>query len=259
MSRGRLTIVGTGIQCGPQTTAEALHALETADRVFFLVANPVADHWIRRLNPSAESLANCYRPGESRRRAYRAMESRVLRAARNGGHICVAFYGHPGVFVRPSHGIVRRASEEGIPARLCPGVSAEDCLFADLDVDPAAHGCQSFEATDFLVHHRRFDPRCALILWQIGVIGHQIVPPGAHSLGGLQILAEELARWYPASHEVVIYEASELPMGGPRVDRIPLTDLRGAEATMKSTLYVSPRSDDGPDSDMVERLQAAIE
>ncbi|MEM9557209.1 MAG: SAM-dependent methyltransferase [Acidobacteriota bacterium] len=259
MSHGRLTIVGTGILCGPQTTAEARHALETADRVFFLTSNPVADHWVRQLNPSAESLSDCYRPGELRHRAYRTMERRVLQAVRGGCHVCVAFYGHPGIFVRPSHEILRRAGEEGIPARLCPGVSAEDCLFADLDVDPAARGRQSFEATDFLVQHRRFDPRSALILWQIGVVGHEVVPLGAHKLGGLRVLADELTRWYPGSHEVVIYEAADLPIGGPRIDRIQLADLGEANVTMKSTLFVPPCSDGDPDSEMVERLRAAIE
>jgi hypothetical protein len=43
---------------------------------------------------------------------------------------------------------------------MLPAISAEDCLFADLGVDPADHGCPSYEATDFLVHgaaHRSCD------------------------------------------------------------------------------------------------------
>jgi hypothetical protein len=34
---------------------------------------------------------------------------------------------------------------------MLPAVSAEDCLFADLGVDPGAAGCQSHEAADFLI------------------------------------------------------------------------------------------------------------
>ena len=51
------------------------------------------------------------------------------------------------------------------------GISAEDCLFADLGFDPASTGCLTFEATDFLIHNRRVDPTCLVILWQIGVVG----------------------------------------------------------------------------------------
>ncbi len=258
MSGGRLTIVGTGIQCGPQTTAEARHALQTAGKVFYLVANVVAARWIHHLNPAAESLADCYRSGEPRRRAYQEMEDRVLDAVRGGLQVCVAFYGHPGIFVRPSHGMLRRAAEEGIPARLCPGVSAEDCLFVDLDVDPAANGCQSFEATDFLLHRRRCDPRSALILWQVGGIGHQIVPQGKYDLAGLQLLTEELLRLYPEQHELVIYEAAELPLGGPRIDRVSLAGLPAARATTRSTLYVPPLPSGEPDPEMVALLERCL-
>ena len=39
---------------------------------------------------------------------------------------------HPGVYVAPSHETVLRARAEGYPARMLPGISSEDCLFADL-------------------------------------------------------------------------------------------------------------------------------
>ena len=54
---------------------------------------------------------------------------------------------------------------------MLPGISAEDCLFADLGVDPAEAGCQSYEATRFLERRPAIEPRAALILWQIGVVG----------------------------------------------------------------------------------------
>jgi len=31
---------------------------------------------------------------------------------------------------------------------MLPGISAEDCLVADLGIDPASSGCQSYEAND---------------------------------------------------------------------------------------------------------------
>jgi len=249
-----LTIVGTGIQCGPQTTSEAKHALITAEKVFYLMPNAAAGGWIHSLNPQAESLTDCYKVGESRYRAYHEMENRVLEAVRGGQKVCVAYYGHPGIFVRPARGMLRRAIKEGFSARLSPGISAEDCLFVDLEFDPAASGCQSFEATDFLLHRRRFDPRSALVLWQVGVIGHQNVPARDHDLFGLRVLSEELIPSYSEDHEVAIYEAAELPIGGSRIERCPLSSLPQARVTMRSTLYVPALPTGEPDPAMAARL-----
>src|SRR5438132_13458000 len=42
---------------------------------------------------------------------------------------------------------------------------------ASRDVDPAVGGCQSYEATDFLLNGPIIDPSSQLILWQIGTLG----------------------------------------------------------------------------------------
>ena len=60
-----------------------------------------------------------------------------------------------------------QARAEGFNARMLPGISAEDCLFANLGADPGTHGCQSFEATSFLLRKPKFDTLTHLILWQI--------------------------------------------------------------------------------------------
>jgi hypothetical protein len=176
---GSLTVVGTGIRAGLDTTAEARLHIERGDPLLYLVNDPVTEGWLRRLNPGAATLADAYRDGAPRLDAYREMADRILAAVRAGGAVCVAFYGHPGIFVRPGHEAVRRAAAEGYPARMVPGVSAEDWLFADLGVDPADRGCQSFEATDFLLYRRRFDPRSALVLWQVGGTGDRDFRPTA--------------------------------------------------------------------------------
>src|SRR3546814_9339226 len=77
---------------------------------------------------------------------------------RAGKQVCAVFYGHPGVFADVPHRVVRRAREEGIPARMELGISAEACLYADLNMDPAQRGVPSLEATHFPVHDRTPDP-----------------------------------------------------------------------------------------------------
>jgi uncharacterized protein YabN with tetrapyrrole methylase and pyrophosphatase domain len=250
-----LTVVGTGYLIAGQTTPESLAAIGSADKLLYLVADPATRLWLDGLNPTAESLYDAYAEGRPRRDSYREMVERILAPVRRGLAVCAAFYGHPGVFVQPSHEAIRRAREEGYPARMLPGVSAEDCLFADLGVDPARDGCQSFEASDFLVRRRRFDPTSALVLWQVGAIGvSTFLPRAVWSDRGLPVLVEVLGEHYPAAHEVVLYTASGLPVCEPAIERLPLADLARARVPITATLYVPPRERAPIDPEMASRL-----
>jgi hypothetical protein len=254
--RGSLTIVGTGIQVNMQTTPEARAAIKQAEQVLYLVANRPTGYWISQLNPTAESLEHLYEPGKNRFVAYQAIIDRILMYVHKDLRVCVVFYGHPGVFVYSSHEAIRHAREAGFSARMLPGISAEDCLFADLCVDAGISGHQSFEATDFLVYQRRFDPHSALILWQAGAIGN-LTHQRRYEQRGLDVLLEVLQQHYALDHEVVIYEAAAYPISEPRIERIALAGLVGARVTPVSTLYVPPRAAPAPDSVMLERLGIA--
>ena len=95
----------------------------------------------------------------------------MLKEVRAGSKVVGVFYGHPGVFVFPSHRAIAIARQEGYQARMLPGISAEDCLYADLGIDPGITGCHMYEATDFLLHEKPVDKTGHLILWQVGVVG----------------------------------------------------------------------------------------
>jgi hypothetical protein len=131
-------------------------------------------------------------------------------------------------------------------------------LFADLGVDPGATGCQSYEATDFLIRQRKIDTSAALVLWQVGVVGNlTFVPEGDSSR--LPVLVDCLCTLYPSEHEVVLYEASPFPGFGPIVERLPLADVAAAKASPASTLYVPPLSARPVDHEMVSRLGLGTE
>jgi hypothetical protein len=251
---GSLTIVGTGIQAAGQMTIEARTCMEQAGKLLYLVADPVTTRYIERLNATAESLDSSYGPGKDRFVSYVEMVERIMTEVRKGLDVCVAFYGHPGVFVYPSHVAVRLARDEGFDARMLPGVSAEDCLFADLGIDPSLCGCQSFEATDFLLHSRRFDPFSSLILWQVGVIGDLSFQPDGYDTSGLRVLSEYLEPHYGADHPVFIYEASHYPIFDPVIDRVTIGELVEVVATPISTLYVPPKGTAPIDREMLRRL-----
>jgi len=253
VSSGSLTVVGTGIRLGSHLTREARLLLESADVVLSVVAEPGMQAVLEELNPETRSLHDLYELGESRAEAYEAMAEEVLRHVREGKKVVAAFYGHPGVFVAPSHEAVRMARAEGYKATMLPGISAEDCLFADLGVDPARFGCQSYEATDFLVHRRRIDPTAVLVLWQIGTVG-SVVASATTRPTGLPVLVEALLEHYPTEHEVTVYEASPYPGFDPLVRTVGLGELSAERVTALSTLYVPPREKAALDLTMLDRL-----
>ncbi|MCB1033046.1 MAG: hypothetical protein KDD47_04340 [Acidobacteria bacterium] len=253
---GTLVVVGTGIASVAHTTLEAKGHMEQSDKLLYVVTDPVAKAWLHRLNPSAESLSDCYQDGRHRRQAYRCMTDRILSwVRREGVTVCAAFYGHPGVFVDCSHAAVAQAREEGFEARMLPGVSAEDCLFADLGFDPAKRVCQTFEATDFLLRRPRFDPGSHLVIWQIGVIGDPTFSAtGTYRPGGLGILRDVLLEDYPEDHETVVYVASQYATAKPLILPTPLGQLGEEEPPGIATLYVAPHGPRPTDPEMVRRL-----
>lgn len=240
MPRGSLIVVGTGIKVGAHCTAEARAAIEHSDVVYSVAGDAIADGWLERLNPRTVSLHRLYGGGRTRQETYEAMTDEIVAAVLGGNDVCAVFYGHPGVFVHPSHAAVRRIRDTGRDARILPGVSAEDCLFADLGVDPGQLGCQSYEATDFLIHARRFDPSAMLILWQIAVVGDRTLRAFDSDPRRLRVLADVLMEDYPPEHVVVVYEAASLPVGKPGIQRVRLSELHDARVTQESTLYVPP-------------------
>jgi hypothetical protein len=239
--RGSLVVVGTGIRTVGQMTVEALAWIRIADVVAYLVADPIGEDVIRHLNPAgAISLRGYYGEGLHRKQSYDAMIQHILGCVRAGKRTCAAFYGHPGVFAYPSHESVRQARREGYLAFMLPGISAEDCLFADLNVDPAVNGCQSFEATDFLLHDRIVDTSSQLVLWQVGVLGDWTYRHEGYDLKAFPLLVSRLTTLYGPWHECTLYEAAILPGLPPVITRIPLAHLTAQYVNAGTTMYVPP-------------------
>jgi uncharacterized protein YabN with tetrapyrrole methylase and pyrophosphatase domain len=246
---GSLTVVGTGIRTVGQLTTEAIACMQGADELIHLVGDPVAEAVIRRLAPGREiSLNGFYAEGKQRIESYNEMVEFILSRVRHGANVCAAFYGHPGVFAHPSHESIRRARAEGFSARMLPGISAEDCLIADLGIDPAVNGCQSYEATDFLMNERNIDPSSQLILWQAGALGDWTYHRNAYDLKALPLLVDKLLTLYPPDHEVVIYEGAIFPNCASVINPVPLSDLASEHLSAATTLYLAPAKPTALDS-----------
>lgn len=253
---GSLVVVGTGIGAA-RLTAEGRAAIEGADEVLHLIPDPVSARLVEQLNPRSRSLGDCYVEGEHRRAAYARMVEAILDPVRRGARVCAAFYGHPGVFSLPPHEAVKRAREEGFEAEMLPGISAEDCLFADLGVDPADRGWQSFEATDFLLRGYEPDPAAALVLWQVDALGKLDSSPEQEP-DSLRVLAERLRELYPGEHELVFYLASSYPIAPATVERIRLDELGELTEAPAPTLYVAPAQQRPIDPDRARALGLTI-
>ena len=233
-------MAGCGIRLAGHLTAETIHLIQSADRVLAHAGDRLALAAIEDLGVKVDPLDVHYAPGRCRDLSYEAMVEAVLEPVRNGEQVCAVFYGHPGVFVWPAHEAIRRARAEGYPATMYPGISSEDCLFADLGLDPAVHGCQSYEAGDFLLYARRIDPTAALILWQPAALGDTSRSTFETDPAWVRLLAEVLRADYPADHPVVIYEAAAFPLDHPRRETIELERLDQAKFSPVSTLYLAP-------------------
>ena len=253
-SGGSLVCVGVGMTLGSHITPLARSYIEKADVVFTALSDGIIELWLARMNPDVRSLQPLYKEGKSRAETYRQMIDSLLTEVRAGKRVCGAFYGHPGVFALPPHKAIEMARAEGYQAHMEPGVSAEDCLYADLGFDPGRYGCQHYEASQFMFYRRRVDPSAYLILWQIGVAGDQSFARFSTNAQYRRVLVDVLARDYDLGHEVIIYRAATLPMHEPRMERIPLGKLPDADIDMHETLVIPPARRLEPDLQIRERL-----
>lgn len=254
MTKGSLVVVGTGIKVVGHMTLEAQAFIQQAEKVLYLVANEIMVEWIRALNSTAESLERYYGDDKLRIETYQEMVGHILGLVRQGLQVCVVYYGHPGAFVTSAHIAVRQARQEGFVAWMQPGISAEDCLLADLAVDPAIHGMQSFEATGFLLQKHPVDVTSNLILWQVGTVGVLRFYEDIVITNGLSVLTEYLVNFYGPDHEVVLYEASQYPTMPALIQRLSLAQLSTANVSRMATLYIPPKTIAPLDRVMMERL-----
>jgi uncharacterized protein YabN with tetrapyrrole methylase and pyrophosphatase domain len=229
--------------------------IEQADVVFAVVSDPIVELWLQEMHKDVRSLQPFYSEGKSRHDTYREMVEAMMTEVRAGKRVCGAFYGHPGVFARAPHAVIEQARTEGFPAHMEPGISAEDCLYADLGIDPGRFGCQHYEASQFMFYRRHIDASAYLVLWQIGLAGDRSFRRYATDPAYLELLVGLLAENYPLDHEVTLYEAATLPISTPRMQKLALKDLPSAELYLQSTLVLPPCRPMLRDQTMLARIE----
>ncbi|KAL5631899.1 hypothetical protein ACGC1H_000059 [Rhizoctonia solani] len=255
--KGSLTIAGSGIASIAHITLEALSHIKSADKIFYLVCDPATESFIQdNAQGKCFDLHVFYGKTKARYDSYVQMSEVMLREVRSGHNVLGVFYGHPGLFVSPSHRAIAIAREEGYNARLLPGVSAEDYLFADLEVDPATCGCVAYEATDLLVRNKPLSVVSHNVIWQVGAVG---IANMDFDNSGFGLLVNKLEETFGGDHQVVHYIGAVLPQSATIKTVLRISDLRKAEVAQafnpSSTLYIPPLRQRAVDQDVLDKLR----
>lgn len=202
--RGSLVIVGSGIKPLSDMTADAQAQISRADAVLYCVADPATERELHRLNPRSRSLYGLYGNDKPRIETYKEMVDAILAEVRNDRTVCAVFYGHPGIFAWSPHVAITMARSEGYRAEMHPGISAQDCLVADLGIDPSTCGMQTMDATEFLVHARQLDTYSHVLIWQAECVGDDGFNFGGYSRRNFPLLIERLLQFYPFDHDLIV-------------------------------------------------------
>lgn len=246
--------MGLGMTLGSHLTPLARSHIEQADVVFAALSDGIVEMWLESMHPDVRSLQPYYAEGKSRLTTYREWVMVMMAEVRAGKKVCTVFYGHPGIFAWSPHEVIKAARTEGFCARMEPGISAEDCLYADLGIDPGRFGCQHYEASQLLFCETRINPAAYLVLWQVGLVGDRSLKRFSTGPEYRQVLVEVLEKDYPLDHELIIYRGATLPIQQPRVRRVALRDLPTTDVTSEETVILPPSLALRPNQAVRERL-----
>ncbi len=251
---GSLSCVGIGISLGGHITPVVQEHIKSSDVCFVAASDALVELWVNEMHQDVRSLQDYYSDNKSRKQTYREMIQVVLNEVRAGKKVCAIFYGHPGVFAYAPHKMISIARLEGFKAIMEPGISAEDCLVADLGIDPGKYGCQQYEASQFLMYKRIIDSSAYLILWQIGLVGDLSYGIQVTGAAHREILLSLLYDNYTSEHEVILYEAATNSISATRMDYIPLKNLLCAELKDYTTLVIPPARPLIRNNEMIKKL-----
>jgi uncharacterized protein YabN with tetrapyrrole methylase and pyrophosphatase domain len=254
---GSIACVGLGMTLGSHLTPLARSHIEQADVVFAALSDAIVEQWLEQMHPDVRSLQPYYGKGDkSRAITYREWVEVMMAEVRADKKVCAVFYGHPGVFAWSPHEVITVARAEGFFAHMEPGISAEDCLYADLGIDPGRYGCQHYEASQLLFFETHLNPYAYLVLWQVGLVGDRSMKRFATGPEYRQVLVDVLSEDYPLDHEVTIYRGATLPIEQPRIRHVPLRDLPSTAISAEETVVLPPASSLRANRVVRERLAA---
>lgn len=252
---GRLVCIGVGMTAGAHLTPNARKHIEQANVLFADVPNGLFIAWLKEMHGDVRSLASFRNEQRSVHETNLSIAEALLAEVRRGANVCAAFYGHPGSFGGPARLAIEIARNEGFATHLEPAVSAEDCLYADLEIDPGRYGCQHYEAGQFMRYRRSVDSSAYLVLWNIDT-PRDVLVAESNTIAYRTVLLDALANDYPADHTIIVYRPATLMNRDPYVLQLPLALLPWAAIEPHACLVLPPAAELLPDPDRQARLAA---
>lgn len=240
-----LIIAGTGIKFLSHLTIEVKSAIETSSCVVFLLNEPAMKNWITKHAKKYISMDKTYFSSSSRADTYYKIADELLLHLKEYNDICFLIYGHPTFFSSVVGEIKKRISFEEVLVQIMPGISALDCLFADLNIDPGTRGLQSYDATEFILYDESFSVSAHLVLWQIAIVGElRVINNNNINLScqkkALSLLKSKLMKQYPEDHKIILYVASQYPGVDFEHSEFKLRELTTVNIPRLATLYIPP-------------------
>lgn len=237
-----IVFVGVGIKFFSHVTQEGLSSITQSSKILYLLNEPASIEWLEKQNSFVESLDSIYFMFNDRFESYKSIANKIIEEAKQHKNICVVMYGHPIVLNMPTKLTVDmiKHNELNIDVAILPGISAENVLYCDLQIDPGTGGMQSYEATEFIEHKKKIDITSHLILWQVGFVGYKQIVRKIDNKNGLNLLKEYLLKFYEPDHTICLYEAAQYPHIAPKIIRVKLVNLHMQETTTITTMYIKP-------------------
>lgn len=233
-------VVGTGMVGYNQLTRETMSALEESERVYFAgTQDAVMAHFEAEYDTEVVDLRDEYTEGGSRLDTYERMAELVMEGAEElDAPVTFALYGHPMVFVSPSKFVLDEAPDRGLAVEVQPGISAMDCIYADVNFDPARNGVQMFEASDLLLREWELNPEVPTMIWQVGAVETAMYVKDWSEPERFTRFREYLQQFYPDDHEVRLLQTATYPLAESQQVTVPLDEFETKHELIDRGMYI---------------------
>ncbi len=219
-------IVGLGVLNIDQITRETERAIRRSNEVLYVDTGIATQTYLESLCPRVTSLfETSYKETGKRLNAYHHMAARVLDAALDHPPVTFAMHGHPIVGAYAPFLIRDLAGLLALQVQVLPGISAMDCLFAELMVDPCVAGMQMYEATDLLLRRQSLQPDVPALIWQIGCVETTLHTMRVSKPERFERLRSHLLRFYLPQHVISAVYSTPHPLMPSTMHRFAVGNL----------------------------------
>jgi len=221
-------ILGLGILNVEHMTRETERVLRRCREVLYVDTGVATQAFLEGVCPRVTALyETSYEENGPRLNAYHRMAARVVNAAMDHAPVAFAMHGHPIVGVYAPFLIRDMARLLNLEVQVLPGISAMDCLFAELMVDPCVAGMQMYEATDLLLRRRTLHADVPALIWQIGSVETRLHTTRISKPERFERLRAYLLQFYPPQHPVSAFYSTPHPLMPSTVLAFALEDMCG--------------------------------